>query len=376
MAHNDAMLAHPALYVHIPWCVRKCPYCDFNSHALNSGLPEEEYLSALQADLESDIREFAPPPFASVFFGGGTPSLLSPAGVAAALDRLAQAGRIESGAEITLEANPASSDAARFAGYRAAGVNRLSVGVQSFDAEVLGALGRVHGRSEAVRAVRAAARHFDTFNVDLMYGAPRQTLASVVADLEQAAALEVPHLSWYQLTIERNTEFWRRPPALPDEDLLDAMEDAGLARLDAAGLRRYEVSAFARPGHGCRHNINYWTFGDYLGIGAGAHGKVTTRDGVVRTRKTRTPGDYLSSRRRLIRNVTADELPGEFMMNALRLIAGSDLGAFEARTGLAASTVYPTVTAAARRGWMQPPPRLAATPLGLRFLDSLIQEFL
>lgn len=370
------MLARPTLYVHVPWCERKCPYCDFNSHAADYPLPERDYLEVLIRDLDADLAEFAPDPFSSVFIGGGTPSLLAPATIGALLDHLAGAGRIEPDAEITLEANPSSSDAARFAGYRAAGVNRLSIGVQSFDDRTLRALGRIHDSAEAARAVAAAARHFPTFNIDLMYAAPGQSPASAGADLERAIALGAPHLSWYQLTIERNTEFWRRPPSVLGDDLIGAIEEIGLEKLAAAGLDRYEVSAFAAPGHRCRHNLNYWTFGDYLGIGAGAHGKVTGGRGVERTRKTRSPRDYLAAPRRIVTPVSAGEVPGEFMMNALRLVAGSDAANFEARTGLALERIQPIVEAEVRRGWMQPLPRLAATRLGFRYLDTLLEAFL
>ena len=369
------MLAAPGLYVHVPWCVRKCPYCDFNSHEHTGPLPEADYLAALRADLGAEVLRHDPLPFASVFFGGGTPSLMAPATIGAVLERVDALGLLAADAEITLEANPGTFDAARFAGYRAAGVNRLSIGVQSFDDATLHALGRIHDGGAARTAVSAAARLFDTFNVDLMHGSPGQNRQAAVDDLEHALALGAPHLSWYQLTIERNTAFWRSPPELPDEDTLEAIEQAGFDRLAQAGLARYEVSAFARPGHASRHNLNYWRFGDYLGIGAGAHGKITrgTAD-VLRTRRTRLPSDYLAEQRPLDTPVAVAELPAEFMLNALRLVDGVPWERFETATGLPLETIAEPVEMLHSRGWLRTD-RLATTALGYRFLDTVIQAF-
>lgn len=377
-----------AVYLHVPWCVRKCPYCDFNSHALSGELPERDWLERIADDLAEDLTAAAGRPVVSIFFGGGTPSLLTPATVGSVLDLLAGRLSLAADVEITLEANPGTVDADRFAGFRSAGVNRLSLGVQSFADRALAALGRIHGGREAITAVEAARKAgFERINLDLMHGLPGQSPEEALADIDQAIALAGGHLSWYQLTIEPNTEFHSRPPLLPVEDVLADIEEEGAARLMVAGYERYEVSAWARPFEACRHNLNYWTFGDYLGLGPGAHGKLSSwaaadpvggRLEVVRSRHTRSPRDWLAARPapRAKRDIVASAvLPEEFMLNALRLIEGVDEDLFEARTGLPLATVAAELAALRDENLLRPD-RLATTPLGLRFLDRVVGRFL
>jgi putative oxygen-independent coproporphyrinogen III oxidase len=378
------MLPPLSLYVHLPWCVRKCPYCDFNSHEAKGAVPEDAYVDALLADLDQDLPRVVGRELVSIFFGGGTPSLFAPTAIgrviAAARARLPCAPDLE----ITLEANPGTVEQARFEGYRAAGVNRLSLGIQSFDDRQLKALGRIHGAAEARRAVTAArAAGFDNFNLDLMYALPQQTVQAARADLEQAIALEPAHISYYQLTLEPNTLFYQRPPPLPDEEAAWAMHEQGETLLAAAGYAQYEVSAYARPGRQCRHNRNYWEFGDYLGIGAGAHGKLTGADGRVwRTAKQRHPRTYQDTAGTpagLQRNepVPARDLPLEFLMNALRLNEGFALADYLARTGLALDSLQPALDRALARGLVeQRGGRLLASALGRRHLDGLLALFL
>lgn len=372
-----------SLYVHIPWCVRKCPYCDFNSHSVHADIDQHAYVDALLADLDHECRRRELPAARSVFIGGGTPSLFEADAIARLLHGIEQRLGLDEDAEITLEANPGTVEAARFAGYRAAGVNRLSIGVQSLDDDRLAALGRIHDAAEARSAV-AIARDagFASINLDLMYGLPAQTVSAALDDLRALLALAPEHVSWYQLTVEPNTAFHHRPPAgLPDGDGLGDIMDAGQALLAEAGYRQYEVSAYARTGHRCRHNLNYWAFGDYLGLGAGAHGKLTMADGTVeRTTKRRSPQAYLaeiatgavSSRHA----VPADELPLEFMLNALRLNDGVPTGSFSARTGLAPAAIRRPLVEARARGLLDRDPlRLRPTPLGQRFLNDLLGLF-
>jgi len=368
-----------SLYLHIPWCVRKCPYCDFNSHPLRGTLAEADYLAALHADLDQALVDVPEGAIDTVFCGGGTPSLFSADAFASLLKRLAP--WLCAGAEVTLEANPGTVEHHDFAAYRAAGINRLSLGAQSFDAGQLQRLGRIHGPAETEQAFRRArAGGFDNINLDIMYGLPEQTAPAALADLEQAIALEPEHVSWYELTIEPKTEFARRPPRLAVEAEVAAMERCGLALLADAGYRRYEVSAFARPGRQCRHNLNYWNFGDYLGAGAGAHGKRSRVDGgtllVERTRKAAQPRRYMADPTRTEHYpVSTGELPFEFMMNALRLVDGVDAGRFPDATGLALSSLEPEWQALAEQGLLAAD-RLATTPLGLRHLDAVLQRFL
>ena len=374
-----------ALYVHIPWCVRKCPYCDFNSHAAGGDPPEDAYVSALLADLTRDLAgPAAGRPLVSIFIGGGTPSLFSGAALARLLDGVRERVELAPDSEITLEANPGTADAANFAAYRAAGVNRLSVGVQSLDASKLRRLGRIHDPEQARAAVvLARAAGFDNLNLDLMYALPDQDLAQAAADLDATIALGPEHLSYYQLTLEPNTTFHQAPPPLPNDDLAADMHDQGLERLAAAGLGQYEVSAHARPGRRCRHNLNYWDFGDYLGIGAGAHAKLTDPETgrVERTAKHRHPDSYLaaagaggfiSSRRPL----ADDDLILEFALFALRLNDGFSPDLFSARTGLPYESIRLRVAAAQADGLLEPvSPRVRPTELGRRFLNDLIQGF-
>ena len=370
-----------SLYVHFPWCVRKCPYCDFNSHPAKGPLPETAYVAQLLRDLDHDVALVGNRSLETIFIGGGTPSLISGRSIAALLDGIRGRIAVVPDAEITLEANPGAIDAENFANYRAAGVNRLSIGAQSFNADQLKTLGRIHTPGDSERAVAIANEAgFDRINLDLMHGLPRQTVADAIADLHCAIALGVSHISWYQLTIEPRTEFAARPPQLPDEDSLAAIEGAGLAVLAAAGLRRYEVSAFSRAGQEARHNLNYWMFGDYLGIGAGAHGKISfpARDSVIRTRKPLAPARYLAASSTELRTeavVTADALPGEFLLNALRLIDGVTESLFNARTGCESATIDELWRHQQMHGLMRSD-RLGVTPLGLRHLDTVVSDFL
>lgn len=360
------------LYVHFPWCQRKCPYCDFNSHAHSGSIPEDAYANQLMGELKDPPLD-AIGPLQSVFFGGGTPSLISPSVIGRIIDGANDALGFEAGIEITLEANPGTVDVGNIAGYRLAGVNRLSVGIQSFNDRHLARLGRIHSASEASKAIEVARQvGFDNINLDLMYGLPGQSPAEAMADLTTAISLAPAHLSWYQLTIEPNTVFFNHPPQLPHEDATDEIIQAGLALLADNGYVRYEVSAFARPGKQCRHNVNYWEFGDYLGIGAGAHGKLTTSAGIFRTVNTRVPADYLKRPLTHIAGISERELPVEFLMNALRLCGGCSLALFEARTGLAASTISRFMQRGMKDGLLTPDGTIQTTELGLRFLDELL----
>ncbi len=379
-----------ALYVHLPWCIRKCPYCDFNSHQsaasadawLDPAL-EQAYLDAVCADLESALPLVWGRRIISVFIGGGTPSLFSPAGIDRLLADVRARLPLEPGCEVTLEANPGSFERERFKAFRAAGVTRLSIGVQSFDDTALQALGRVHSADQARAAIAEAAAAFDTFNIDLMYALPGQDLAALGRDLDQALAFAPPHLSVYHLTIEANTAFATRPPErLPDDDLASDMLDLITARTHAAGLSRYEVSAFARAGHRCTHNLNYWQFGDYLGLGAGAHGKLSFPDRILRQVRWREPAAYMRQalQGQAVSNqheVGSGELPFEFMLNALRLADGFDLALFSERTGLGLQALQEGLDQAAARGWLQRDGgRLRPTTRGFDFLSDVQQLFL
>jgi len=367
-----------ALYVHIPWCVRKCPYCDFNSHERTGALPEAEYLERLLRDLEALLPSVWGRRVLSVFIGGGTPSLFSPASIDALLSGIRARLTIEPGAEITLEANPGTVEAARFRGFRDAGVTRISVGVQSFDDRMLKALGRIHSAGEARRAVDAALAAFDTVNLDLMYGLPGQDLAGALSDLEQGIATGVPHLSAYQLTLEPNTVFYSHPPSLPEHDACADMQAALEEKLAGAGFENYETSAFAKPGHRCRHNLNYWEFGDYLGIGAGAHGKLSFPDRITRHEQIKQPAEYLKSTTPAkMKEIPAAELPFEFMLNALRLVEGFPLALFTERTGLPFTAIQRGVEAAEKKGLLERDlRRIRPTERGRRFLNDLLALFL
>ncbi|MGQ9830725.1 MAG: radical SAM family heme chaperone HemW [Thermochromatium sp.] len=381
-----------ALYVHLPWCIRKCPYCDFNSYpGGREALPFEAYVERLLLDLDLELREpAAHRPIGSLFIGGGTPSLFPGLAIRRLLDGIRARVTLLPDAEISLEVNPGTADAARFADYRAAGVNRLSIGVQSLSLEHLKRLGRLHTPAEAREAVRLArAQGFNNLNLDLMFGLPGQTLKQARADLEALIALEPEHISYYQLTVEPGTAFGARPPELPEAELVADMGLEGAERLEIAGYGRYEVSAYARPGHRCRHNLNYWYFGDYLGIGAGAHGKLTEyhapKDGPVpwrvwRTEKPARPDCYLNAdpRRPLgtQRILSESELVLEFALNAFRLIDGFEMTRFTATTGLPWSRIKPEVCDAVRDGLLSlSRDRLIPTPLGRDFLDDLVMRF-
>jgi len=371
-----------SLYVHIPWCVRKCPYCDFNSHALHDGVDPLAYVDALLLDLGHETAQRSLPPLQSIFFGGGTPSLFDGATIARLLDGIAQRMPLAAGAEITLEANPGTAEAAHFLAYRAAGVNRLSIGVQSLDDDKLKALGRIHSADEARAALRMAREAgFKNINLDLMYGLPEQTKVEALGDLCEVVDLGAEHISWYQLTLEPNTLFHHRPPPLPDEDsLVDMMED-GQKMLADAGYRQYEISAYAREGRQCWHNQNYWQFGDYLGIGAGAHGKLTLPGPQIwRRSKQRQPAAYMAGAAEgavaLEREVGQNELAVEFLLNALRLSAGVPVEMFRERTGLTLQTIARPLARAHELGLvLAAPGRLQASPQGLRYLNDLLILF-
>ncbi|MDG4607020.1 MAG: radical SAM family heme chaperone HemW [Candidatus Contendobacter sp.] len=374
-----------ALYIHIPWCVRKCPYCDFNSHEAHGPLPESAYVDALLMDLEQDLPRVWGRRISSLFIGGGTPSLFS----AEALDRLLSGVRarlpLRPDLEITLEANPGAVERSRFAEFGAAGVNRLSIGVQSFDDAQLQQLGRIHDRRAAFAAAEAAhAAGLDNFNLDLMFGLPGQTVDQALADIANAIALQPAHLSYYQLTIEPNTAFHHAPPALPDDETVGAIQDRAQAELAQHGYRQYEVSAYAREGWRCRHNLNYWEFGDYLGIGAGAHGKLTdpAAGQIHRLWKLKQPREYLASAG-MRAGIGGDapiceaDLPVEFLMNALRLVEGVPTALFAERTGLPLAALEPALRQSRERGLLEmDPERLQTTAQGLRFLNDVLQGFM
>jgi oxygen-independent coproporphyrinogen-3 oxidase len=379
------VIPHPpplALYVHIPWCVRKCPYCDFNSHEQRGEIPEREYVDALVADLESSLPDVWGRRIHSIFIGGGTPSLFKPASIDHLLTAIRTRIPVNAEAEITMEANPGTFEADRFRGFREAGVNRLSIGVQSFDDAKLAAIGRIHGGDEARRAVAFALEVFGNVNIDLMYALPAQTAEEAAADIREAIGYGAPHVSAYHLTLEPGTPFYRQPPSVPDDDTSAGMQDALEASFAAAGYEHYETSAFAKPGYRSRHNLNYWNFGDYLGIGAGAHAKITFLQRVRREMRIRQPQAYMSATlsgkpMREAREVDEAELPFEFMLNALRLIDGFPIALFTERTGLPILVVEPQLARAEQLGlierdheWIRPSVK------GRRFLNDLLERFL
>lgn len=369
-----------SLYIHIPWCVQKCPYCDFNSHALKGEVPHDDYVAHLLADLDADLPMVSGRPLHSIFIGGGTPSLLSAEAMQQLLDGVRARLSLVPEAEITMEANPGTVEADRFSGYQRAGVNRISIGVQSFSPDKLTRLGRIHGPEEAKRAaVLAAGLGLRSFNLDLMHGLPEQSLDEALDDLRQAIALNPPHLSWYQLTIEPNTLFGSRPPVLPDDDALWDIFEQGHRLLSDAGYQQYETSAYAKPGYQCQHNLNYWRFGDYLGIGCGAHGKITFTDGeIVRTVKTRHPrgymqGNYLQQRS----EVALADRPFEFFMNRFRLLEPAPRADFTAYTGLPESVIREQLDAALTQGYLtETEQHWQVTEHGKLFLNSLLELFL
>lgn len=371
-----------SLYIHVPWCVRKCPYCDFNSHQANGDLPEQEYVQALLADLDHDLPWVQGREISTIFIGGGTPSLLSAEAYRQLFAGLQQRLTFARDIEITLEANPGTFEAEKFAAYRKLGINRLSIGIQSFDNQQLQALGRIHDAGQAQKAVALAKKAgFDNFNLDLMYGLPGQTPEQALADLTTALSFAPPHLSWYQLTIEPNTEFYKRPPALPEDDDLWDIQEAGLELLAEHGFRHYEISAHAQPGKAARHNLNYWQFGDYLGIGAGAHGKITLPDAQVifRTQKTRMPKDYLNPDKAFVsgrQTIAPEDIGLECLMNALRLRDGISVDDFEQRTGLMLDMVEQPLQKAQQLGLLNIDRRIYATEKGQQYLNELLALFL
>ena len=367
-----------AVYVHLPWCEQKCPYCDFNSHVRETR-DEQVYVDALIQDLAVDASQLQSPVH-SVFFGGGTPSLFKPSSIHRIIESIDTHCDLMPDAEITLEANPGSAEQTKFKGFRGAGVNRLSIGIQSFDNHQLQKLGRIHNANQASNAVKAAQdAGFDRINIDLMHGLPEQSPAHAMEDLRQALRLGTEHLSWYQLTLEPNTAFYKQPPPLPSEDALAEIQDQGLALLRDSGLIQYEVSAFAKAGAPCRHNLNYWNYGDYLGIGAGAHGKLTLDGQVLRSQKTRLPEHYMQHYRSgappVFQAVETQAIPFEFMLNQLRLRQGCSEAEFAARTGLNISALEPALSKARAQGLIVAD-RIQTTDLGWRFLNEVIERFL
>jgi oxygen-independent coproporphyrinogen-3 oxidase len=371
-----------SLYVHMPWCVRKCPYCDFNSYTLRETLPEAQYLAALERDMQAQAADVHGRPIISIFFGGGTPSLFPPEAIGQVLDAARRHFEVAADCEITMEANPGTVERGRFAGYREAGVNRVSLGAQSFDPGQLEKLGRIHSPAETIRAAEELhAAGLANFNLDLMYALPGQDAAGAVRDIEQALALSPAHLSHYQLTLEPGTQFAAKPPSLPDDDAATEMLAGCHERLATAGFTQYEVSAYASSGRQCRHNLNYWSFGDYLGVGAGAHGKITfpDRGEIIRTAQQREPRRYQAGSPAAITRtrLAAADLPFEFMMNALRLAGGFDMRLFPERTGLRWAVVSANLERLGARGLLViDGPVCKPTPLGLRFLNEMLVSLL
>jgi oxygen-independent coproporphyrinogen-3 oxidase len=386
---NLTALPPLALYIHFPWCEKKCPYCDFNSHQvkegvdLKSGFDEERYIDALITDLETELPRIWGRQVHSIFIGGGTPSLLSAQGMDRLLSDIRARINLEPDAEITMEANPGSVETEKFAGFAKAGINRVSLGIQSFQDEQLKALGRIHNGAEAKRAIEIALKHFKSVNLDLMYGLPMQTLEDAKRDIETALSFNTPHLSFYNLTLEPNTYFASFPPKLPKEEVIDAIFDQNLDLLTNAGYKRYEVSAYAKPGMECKHNLNYWRFGDYIGIGAGAHGKVSFPDKITRQVRERHPETYMQNMETqgnaLVesKEVPASDLPFEFMLNALRLTDGVATNTFTERTGLPLNVISKGLHEASKKGLLDPNPTLLkGTSQGLRYLNNLQEIFL
>jgi putative oxygen-independent coproporphyrinogen III oxidase len=370
-----------ALYIHIPWCVKKCPYCDFNSHAAGKSIPEKQYVAALLEDLQRDLPEVWGRRISSIFFGGGTPSLFSATAIDDILCGVRSLIPVLPNAEITLEANPGTFEQEKFNDFRALGINRLSIGIQSFNSDKLLALGRIHNGNEAITAVETAQRAgFKNFNLDLMFGLPQQSHQQGLNDLQIAIDLQPTHLSWYQLTIEPNTLFYSHPPTLPDDENIWQLQEQGQALLAQHGLEQYEISAYANTGKTCKHNMNYWEFGDYLGIGAGAHGKITRADNnsIQRLWKHRQPQAYMeaSDKRAGTQLLTASDIIFEFMLNALRIKRGFELQTFESHTGLSPDLLQPALANAANKGLLLTThEHIKPTELGYRFLNDLINLF-
>ena len=396
LASKPQLTALPplSLYIHFPWCEKKCPYCDFNSHQIKpklldgstigtNGFDEQRYINALITDLETELPRVWGRQVHSIFIGGGTPSLLSPEGMDQLLCAVRARVNLEPDAEITMEANPGSVEADKFAAFATSGINRVSLGIQSFDNEKLKILGRIHNGVEANQAVEIALKHFKSVNLDLMYGLPNQSLEDARADVQTALSFKTPHLSFYNLTLEPNTYFASFPPKLPDEDTIDAIFEQNLKLLGKAGYKRYEVSAYAKKDQECKHNLNYWRFGDYIGIGAGAHGKISFPDKITRQIRERHPDAYMQAietkGNALIesKEIPASDLPFEFMLNTLRLTNGVATNTFSERTGLALSTISKNLNMACNKGLLDPnPASLKASELGLRYLNNLQELFL
>ena len=381
------MLTAPplSLYIHIPWCVEKCPYCDFNSHALKHAIPEQDYVAQLLLDLDTDIARFnlQQRPLHSIFIGGGTPSLFSAPAIEQLLTQVLQRFEHKADIEITLEANPGTVEAEKFIGFFNGGVSRLSVGVQSFESDKLIKLGRIHDSQQAKTAANLASEcGVKSFNLDLMHGLPEQTVEHALDDLKTAISLQPTHISWYQLTIEPNTAFHSRPPKLPQDEVLWNIQDQGIALLNEAGYQQYEISAYSKPQYQCQHNLNYWKFGDYLGIGCGAHGKITDLEAqaIYRTVKVKHPKGYLDINRKALdqlNKVSAEELPFEYMMNRLRLFSGFSLDEYQAYTGLSIDSVLPTLKQAQDKGLMNLEDGLwSVSKHGHRYLNDLLEMFL
>ncbi len=370
-----------ALYIHVPWCVRKCPYCDFNSHAQREPLPEAEYIQTLLNDLEDESIFAQGREISSIFIGGGTPSLFSADSYKALLQSINRIIPIARNAEITLEANPGTFEQDKFLGYKDAGINRLSIGIQTFNDAQLQGLGRIHSASEAIKAASLARELFPKLNLDLMHGLPQQSQNDALDDIQQAIALEPDHLSWYQLTIEPNTEFHAKPPQLPIDETLWSIQEQGVSLIQDAGFNQYEISAYAKGDNRSQHNKNYWEFGDYLGIGAGAHGKVTllSEQTIIRRWKQKQPKSYMQPTTRLVGHeaIQKEDLAFEFMLNALRLYDGVPTSLLTDRTGLSKDDIKPAINSAIKQGLLSPSPeRLKPTQQGRLFLNDLLEIFL
>lgn len=372
-----------SLYIHIPWCVQKCPYCDFNSHALKEGIPEVEYIDALLDDLDQELALVQGRVLTSIFIGGGTPSLLSPEQMARLLQGVKERIPCEADIEITMEANPGTVESGRFSAFEEAGITRISIGVQSFQQPKLTRLGRIHGPEQAVSAAKQASNlPLQSFNIDLMHGLPQQSLEDALYDLDEGIKLSPPHLSWYQLTIEPNTQFHSKPPTLPEDDTLADIFEHGRDKLFQAGYEQYEISAFSKPGFQCKHNLNYWRFGDYIGIGCGAHGKVTLpeKGEIVRRTKVKHPRGYLDPEKSYLFNswsVDSDDLPLEYFMNRLRLMEACPRHEFTDRTGLGEAIIRPLLDEAINKKLLsETASHWQVTPLGHRFLNELLNIFM
>ncbi|MBS0358820.1 MAG: radical SAM family heme chaperone HemW [Proteobacteria bacterium] len=372
-----------SLYIHLPWCIRKCPYCDFNSHEIPEEIPEKAYIDRLIEDLTQELPLVPRRVIQTIFFGGGTPSLFSGEAIHQLLDKIQMLIPFSPSVEITLEANPGTVEAKRFRDFRAAGINRLSIGVQSFDDQQLKRLGRIHDSRQAMKAIEVAHTvGFNSFNIDLMYATPHQTVAMALDDIEKGIQLSPHHLSWYQFTLEPNTVFYKNPPVLPTENIMEEIETHGKALLNSYGFQQYEISAYAKPHYSCCHNINYWEFGDYLGIGAGAHGKITLDETqtIIRTRKVKQPKDYLDPTKQMLaeqKTLTESELIFEFMLNALRLKKTTPFSLFETRTGLSKQLLLEKLNLANEKGLLTYDDlSFCPTPLGWQFLNDLTGIFL